>query len=149
MIEIKKSGMSLQQLQTTPEYKRCSLKHRFFITTLLASLRDLGVADQILATQSAYGNEGESARCMSYAILKTQKVRDVIAVYENYGKSAATIQREAKQAAREQYIETVKSELDSAKPGSAARARLVELYGTLMFQTKISKSAKQKLRRKS
>jgi hypothetical protein len=143
MIQLKRSNMTMPQLEATPEFQRCSRKQRFFIQTLIQSLISTGIADQVYATQCSRGNDGESARTESYRIMHTKKITDVIRVYETFGKSAQTIQREAKKAARQQYIETVKAEMDAAPAGSAARARLVELYGSLVFGAHVSKPSKK------
>jgi hypothetical protein len=143
MLQITKSRMTLLALQATPEYRRCSRRQRLFITTLIRSLIDLGEADVLYALGCAYQTGfGEDSRIRSYSAMKVKKIRDVLAVYQNFGKSPKTIRAAAKKAARQEYIDRVQAEMTAAPAGSAARARLVELYGKLMFRAAVSKPKK-------
>ncbi len=141
MVQIKKSKMTLAQLEATPEFRSLTPKMKFFVQTLLQTAIDLSVPDPSFACSAAYGNSGENARTMAYQILKKRGVQAVLRVYQNYGKSPRQIHDEELQTARQQYLADLKTEMDAAT--GAKRERLVALYGQLIFgKTPASKKCK-------
>lgn len=143
MIQIKKSKMTREQLEQTPEYMSLTRKQRFFISTLVQTVIDLGLPDPAFACSSAFGNTGELARTMSYQVLRKPKVQAVLRVYENYGKTPKQVHDEEIQSTRQQYLAELKSEMDAST--GAKRERLVALYGQLIF----GKTPKHPVKRKS
>jgi hypothetical protein len=129
------SRISLQALQRTPEFQRLSVKARMFVATYVGSYESLGSPDAVLATKSAYQNDGENAaenaRKMSYAIVKNKKVAACLRVWRDFGKSK-----------RDVFIEDLERQMNAAPEGSAKRDRLVQLYGQAAFGAKIPKTRK-------
>ena len=137
MVSTSKARMTLAQLEQLPEFKSlASAKQRLWLQTVVASL-PLGFPDFVLATQTAYGNCGENARTMGYAVRKNVKVSRILQIIENYGKTE-----------RDLYLEKLQAEMDAAPAGSAKRERLVALYGQIMFGAKMPKSSKSKRMKK-
>jgi hypothetical protein len=145
MILIKRSKMTLAQLEATPEFRSMMRKEKFFVQTLIQTTIDCGLPDLQFACSSAYGNSGENARTMAYQVLRHKKVQAALRVYQNFGKSPRQQRAEEIQRARQQYIADVKAEMDAAT--GSKRERLVILYGQLIFgkfpkQSKKSKRGK-------
>jgi hypothetical protein len=121
---ILKSKMSLDQLEQTGEFQKLTAPQKLYVQTLLAGIRDLGIEDHVFATQIAFGNE--YARVMSYAVRKSPKIKGVLRVYQDFGKSKHEI-----------LLDRVQQALEGAKQGSASRKKLVALYDALVFEGKI------------
>src|SRR5579871_2914996 len=83
--------MSLDALSRTPEFKALTIRQALWLQTYVCSIRDLGIPDAVFATQSAFGNDGENARTMSYQLLRNPKVKAAIRVWQNFGKSERQI----------------------------------------------------------
>ena len=141
MAQIKKSRMTLAQLEATPEFRTMTRKQQFFIQTLIRTVMDCGMADPTFACSSAYGNHGENARTMAFQVLKHRNVQATLRVYQSFGKSLRQQRAEEIQSARQQYIADLKAEMDAAT--GAKRERLVTLYGQLIFG-KAPKQSKKK-----
>jgi hypothetical protein len=107
--------MNLEKFRATKEYLALSVKRRLWLLSFIA-----GDFDKSLATQMAYQSTGQNTRTFGYHVLKAKKVKAALARYQNKSK-------------REIFMADLKTELAAAKPGSAARATLVALYGSLMF----------------
>ena len=146
MVQIKKSRMTLAQLETTPEFRSMTRKQRFFTQTLIQTVIDCGMADPTFACSSAYGNDGENARTMAFQVLKHRNVQAALRVYQNFGKSPRQQRAEEIQSARQQYIADIKAEMNAAT--GSKRERLVSLYGQLIFG-KFPKPSKKSKRTKS
>jgi hypothetical protein len=118
--------MSRQALEQTPEFKRLSAKARFYVQNHVATYEAFGEPDVIFSTQSAYGNSGENARKMSYAVVKNKKVAACLKVWKDSAKTA-----------REIIAEDLGQRIAAAKEGSAKRSKLIALYSAFEFDGKI------------
>jgi hypothetical protein len=123
--------MQLAALQQTPAFKRLSVKAKMFVAGYVGSYESLGAPDAVFATRSAYQNDGENARKMSYAVLKNKKVAACLQVWRDYGKSKRAL-----------FLEDLEREMNVAADGSAKRNRLVQLYGQTAFGIKIPETRK-------
>src|SRR5882762_6944769 len=133
MAPIIKSRMTLQALEQTAEFRALSVKQRFWVQTYVQSLVD-GIVDPVLATQSAYATEGENARTFSYQLRRNRKIQATLRVFWNFGKSKRGI-----------FLDDLQAEIAAARPGSAARERLIALYVQTIFGGKKSKKEKRKI----
>jgi len=117
----KPKSMSLDQLSRTPEFRTLTVRQQLWVQSYCVSVRDLGIPDTVFATQSAFGNDGENARTMSYQVLKNPKVKAAIRVWQNFKKSERQI-----------ILDDIRADIKASKPGSAARAKLREVEAKLI-----------------
>ena len=128
------SRMSLTALQQKPEFKRLSVKAKMFVSGYVGSDESFGAPDAVWATRSAYQNHDlESARKMSYAVLKNKKVAACLKVWKDFGKSKRTL-----------FLEDLERQMHAAPEGSAKRDRLVQLYGQAVFGAAVPKTRTSK-----
>jgi hypothetical protein len=136
MAPLVKSRMTRLALEQTPEFRALSVKGQLWIQTYIQSLIDLGTADPILATQSAFQNEGENARTMSYGVPRQKKIQACLRVFFNFGKTARGI-----------FLDDLQAEMDAS--AGVKRERLLALYGQMKFGAKPKKQKTKSKRRRS
>lgn len=119
--------MKMAEIIKTPEWARLSAHQKMFLETYLPS------NDKNFATCAAYNAQGESARVLSYKILKERKV---IAVLNKFHRKNS----------RQLFAEQLLADVEASKSGSLARARLRALYAHVAFGTRVSKSRKDFLK---
>jgi hypothetical protein len=125
------SRISRTALEQTPEFKRLSVKGKMFVASFVGSYESFGAPDAVFATQSAYRNDDDNARKMSYAVVKNKTIAACLQVWRDFGKSK-----------RDLFIEDLERQMNAAPEGSAKHNRLVQLYGETAFGTKIPKTRK-------
>lgn len=106
--------MSIEVLSRTAEFQSLSVKQRFWLQTYIAS------GCPVLATQAAYGNEGENARTFSYQLLRSPKIKTALNRYLNRSK-------------REIALDEL---LAASKPGSGTRKTLLTLHAQVFRSPK-------------
>ncbi|SRR6266576_563090 len=134
MAPIIKPRMTILELERTSEFRSLSVKQKLWLQTYVQSFIDCGGLDPILATQSAYQTQGENARTFSYQLLRNRKIQATLRVFWNFGKSKRGI-----------FLDDLQAEIAAARPGSAARERLIALYAQTIFGGKKSKKQKRKI----
>jgi hypothetical protein len=113
--------MSMPEFLKTAEWQRLTARQKFWLETYLASGND-----RQLATNCSYEISGENARTFSYQIVHQKKIQAALNRYFN-------------KSERDIFIEQLERDLKTAKPGSAARAKLQETLAQLKFGAKKSK----------
>jgi hypothetical protein len=118
MITLEKStGMTLPQLEATPEFGRLSPKMKLWVSSYVQHFIDFGSLDPIFATKSSYQcGSDENARTFGYQILSKTKVQALLKLYAHFGKSQLELD-----------LETAEEQFRQAKPGSEPAHNLLVL----------------------
>jgi len=119
--------MSMPEFERTVEWQRLSAQQKFWLQTYLESGND-----RQFATHAAYETSGENARTFSYQVIRQRKIQAALNRYFNKGE-------------REIFLDRLQADIKVSKPGSAARAKLLDLYARTVFGVKRSKSRKRRI----
>jgi hypothetical protein len=117
--------MSIDEFYKTPEWHRLSVQQKFFVQSYLASGND-----RLFATHCAYNAEGESARTVSYHIMRQKKIQAALNRYWN-------------RSLRDIEIQELEADIKASKPGSLARAAFKEMLAQVQAGGKLPKRSKK------